>query len=65
MANTAMRIGASKETVREARASILAILNAPHVDNTTKVVALQAFQKVCAVENTTITGCTFSMPHKR
>jgi hypothetical protein len=44
-------------TVRTARAAVLDILKAPYADNKTKIEALRAFTKVCAVENTSISNC--------
>ena len=53
-----LNIGAAKDTVIEARKSILDILRA-NCDENTKIVALNAFQTICNVENTTVQNCTF------
>lgn len=58
---TAMHIGATKETVTEARHAIVEILAAPYADNATKVAALDALRSICSVSNTTVTGCSFQL----
>lgn len=39
-------IGHSKESIREAREAILAVISAPHADSKTKQEALKAFSAV-------------------
>jgi hypothetical protein len=51
--------GANKDAVAEARKAIMDILRTPHIDNSTKVEALKALDRLCGVSNTSITGCSF------
>lgn len=69
MANTAkhvvgVNIGASPTAIKEARGAINDILRAPHVDNSTKVAALNALNQVCQVNNSTVSGCSITMGAK-
>jgi hypothetical protein len=52
-------IGASKDSIREARETIKMILTVPNIDNPTRVVAIKALSTLCSVNNTTVSGCTF------
>jgi hypothetical protein len=52
-------IGVKKETVVEARKSILEILSAK-VEDKTKRLALTAFMKICNTGNTNISNCVFN-----
>ena len=52
--------GANKDAVAEARKAIMDILRTPHLDNSTKVEALRALDKLCGVLNTNISGCNFT-----
>jgi hypothetical protein len=56
-----INIGASPEAVKAARSAVIDILKVPYVDNKTKMEALRAFTKVCAVEGSTISNCTFTI----
>lgn len=51
--------GAQKDAVSEARKAIMDILRTPHIDNSTKVEALKALDRLCGVSNTAITNCNF------
>lgn len=57
--------GPKKAAVREARESILAILDAVGVDNKTKRTALLAFQHLTEIKNVTVQNCTISMASER
>jgi hypothetical protein len=54
-----VNVGASRESVAEARGAINDILSA-RVDNSTMVEALRALTSVCKVENVSISGSHFS-----
>jgi hypothetical protein len=56
-----IQIGSSPQSVAEYRAAIFEILTAPHADQETKRKALETLKDVCAVNGTTISGCTLSM----
>jgi len=61
MSSPMINIGASPEAVKSARMAIIDILKVPYVDNKTKIEALRAFTKVCAVEGgASISNCNFS-----
>lgn len=51
-------IGASKESVTEARAAIMDILRCKEVTNQTKRSALQTLGGLCSVSHVTISGCS-------
>jgi hypothetical protein len=53
-------IGVSKDAVREAREAIKMILTTPHIDNPTRLAALNTLSHLCSVNNTTVTDCTFT-----
>jgi hypothetical protein len=57
--SSAINIGASLEAVREARLTILDILNVPHLDQQTIVEALRALVTVCSVKDVLVTNCVF------
>jgi len=52
-----IQVGASKETVAQARALILSILSSDS-DEATKQVALTAAVGICEVKNATVQNCT-------
>ena len=54
-----LQIGASEKAIREAKDTILSILNCD-IDESTKVEALKAFTSVCSVDNTTVSECVFN-----
>lgn len=55
-----LHIGTEASAVREARAAILEILRVPHVDNSTKVAALQEFNRVLAINDVSISNNVFN-----
>ena len=52
-----IQVGASVEAVKSARQAIIDILKLPYVDNKVKAQALRTFEKVCAVNGTSISNC--------
>ena len=58
---TGMYIGATKESVAEARAAIMDILRADGIDQNVKAHALTTLTTICAVNNTSVTGCSFNL----
>ena len=58
MEKTLVQIGSSKETVVEARKSILDILQTNN-DQDTKRIALQAFERVCSSNKNSFSNCSF------
>ena len=56
---TAIHVGAQKEAIVSARKTILEILKAK-VKNETKIKAIEALTKICAVEGTSISNCNFT-----
>jgi hypothetical protein len=65
--NTGLFVGVNPESVKELRASIMDILNAPYVDSKVKLKALDTLSQSCSVTNTTISNCEFidNSPTKR
>ena len=57
---TAIQVGASKEAIREARESIIAIMKTVSAD-IVKSEALRTLAIICEVKGTTITGCTIGV----
>ncbi|KKL49698.1 hypothetical protein LCGC14_2312930 [marine sediment metagenome] len=55
-----LSIGVEKSTVLAARQTIMAILNSK-AEEATKREALRTLTKITAVNNTTISGCNFSV----
>lgn len=55
----AIQVGASTETIKNAKAAILEIVKAPCGDKV-KIAALNAFKDSVAVNYTTIEGCSIS-----
>ena len=58
---TGLSIGATKESVAEARAAIMDILRAEGVDQNVKAHALTTLTTICAVNNTSVTGCSVNL----
>jgi hypothetical protein len=56
---TAIHIGASKESVVEAKSAIVLIMNSKNTD-TVKCAALNCLSSLCSVGNTSITNCTIT-----
>jgi hypothetical protein len=50
-------VGCAEASVKAAQAAIASILSAPHADESTKRVALQALHGLCGVEGTVIQNC--------
>ena len=57
-------IGTSERTVAEAKATLLAILATPNAE-AVKIEAIRALTTLCNVNNTTITGCSFSTEYNK
>lgn len=55
-----VNIGADVLSVKAAGVIIMQILNCKGADQSTKVAAIEALKQLCKVENTTISGCTFT-----
>lgn len=55
-----VHVGVGKDTVTEARQAIVDIISCKDADQSVRMKALEVFQSVCKVENTTITGCHFT-----
>lgn len=53
-----LTIGPEKDTIIAARAGIMDILKA-NVADAVQLAALEAFQRICAVSNTTVSDCNF------
>jgi len=59
---TLIHIGAREQTVIAARNGLISILDACQKhDPKVAVAAVRAFSAICAVNNTTITGCRFDV----
>ena len=56
-----INVGPYPDSIREARESICEILSAS-ADQDTIRTALECFKELCAVRNTTIQNCTFTVP---
>ena len=56
-----MHIGATKGSIAEARAAIMDILRADGADQAVKAQALTTLTTICAVNNTSVTGCSFNL----
>ena len=59
-----VHIGASKDTVDAAKLALLAILTQPNAEQV-KIEAIRCLSSLCKVENTTITGCSFSTEYNK
>ena len=63
---SAIKIGASSTSIKEAKAGIMEILKCASADQSTKVAALEALVNITSVNNTTISGCNFTVePSKK
>lgn len=54
-----IHVGASPQTIIEAKKAIVEILKLPHVDNETKRYAISELNNLAGVNNTTISNSTF------
>jgi hypothetical protein len=55
-----LHVGADRGAIVEARKTVLMILNVRGVGDEVKIQALKTFERVCNVDNMSITGCTFT-----
>jgi len=56
-----INVGAELGAVKAAQEGILKILQVPHVDNATRVAALDAFKTICGVNGAVVSNCTIQI----